>query len=94
MLTIVPVVEGDGDADALPELLVRILQEKYERYDVAVLRGKTKVVKANGRQNLEKKLDKFLGHAQNKPECAAILVVVDADEDCPVKIGSGSYSTL
>ena len=86
MRTMVPVVEGDGDADALPELLVRILQEKYERYDVAVLRGKTKVVKANGRQNLEKKLDKFLGHAQNKPECAAILVVVDADEDCPVKL--------
>ena len=84
MLTIVPVVEGDGDADALPELLARILREKYDRYDVAVLRGRTKVVKLNGRQNLEKKLDKFLGHAQNKPKCGAILVLVDADEDCPV----------
>ena len=86
MLTIVPVVEGDGDADALPELVVRILQEKYNRYDVFVLHGKTKVVKTNGRQNLEKKLDKFLGHAQNKPKCGAILVLVDADSDCPVAL--------
>lgn len=86
MRTIVPIVEGDGDADALPELLARILQDKYGRYDVAVVRGKTKVVKANGRQNLEKKLEKFLGHAQNKPNCGAILVLVDADEDCPVTL--------
>ncbi len=86
MFTIVPVVEGDGDVDALPELVVRIIQEKYKRYDVLVLRGKTRVVKTNGRQNLEKKLDRFLKHAQNKPKCGAILVLVDADKDCPVKL--------
>ena len=86
MLTIVPVVEGDGDVAALPELLVRILQEKYNRYDVFVLQGKTAVVKTNGRQNLEKKLDKFLRHAQNKPNCGAILILVDADIDCPVTL--------
>ena len=86
MLTIVPVVEGDGDADALPELLVRILREKYNRYDVVVLQGKTKVVKTNGRQTLEKKLGKFLAHAQNKPKCGGILVLVDADRDCPVTL--------
>ena len=84
MLTIVPVVEGDGDAAALPGLLVRILQEKYNRYDVLVAQGRTKVVNANSRQKLEKKLDKFLGHAQNKPKCGAILILVDADTDCPV----------
>ena len=86
MLTIVPVVEGDGDAAALPELLVRILQNKYNRYDVFVAQGKTRVVKANGRPNLEKKLDKFLRHAQNKPGCGAILILVDADVDCPVDL--------
>ena len=87
MLTIVPLVEGDGDADALPELLVRILHEKYNRYDVLVAQGKTKVVKANGRSNLEKKLHRFLAHAQKKPKCGAILILVDADIDCPVKLG-------
>ena len=86
MLTIVPVVEGDGDVAALPELLGRILLEKYDRPDVMVAQGKSGVVKANGRTNLEKKLDKFLQHAQNKPGCGAILVLVDADEDCPVTV--------
>jgi hypothetical protein len=41
-------------------------------------------VKANGRPNLLNKLDKFLQHAQNKPDCDAILVLLDADNDCPV----------
>ena len=84
MLTIVPVVEGDGDAAALPELLGRILRDKYNRHDVSVAQGKTRVVKAKGRQNLERKLDRFLRYAQNKPECGAILILVDADVDCPV----------
>lgn len=86
MLTIVPVVEGDGDAVALPELLIRILREKYGLYDVSVAQGKTRVVKANGRHNLENKLEKFLRHAQNKPSCGAILIVVDADSDCPLEL--------
>ena len=86
MPTIVPVVEGDGDAAAVPELLMRILHERYNRYDVFVAQGKSKVVKANGRQNLEKKLDKFLQHAQRKPRCRAILVLLDADVDCPVTL--------
>ena len=86
MRAIVPVVEGDGDAVAFPGLLMRILQERYERHDVVVAQGKTGVVKANGRQNLEKRLDKFLQYAQSKPRCGAILVLVDADEDCPVTL--------
>ncbi len=42
------------------------------------------MVNAQNRANLEKKLEKFLAHAQNKPDCAAVLVLVDADNDCPV----------
>ena len=85
MPVIVPIVEGDGDAAALPGLLTRILAEKYGRGDVLVAHGK-RVVKANGRQNLERKLDRFLGHAQNRPDCAAVLIVVDADDDCPAEL--------
>ncbi len=86
MLTIVPIVEGDGDVAALPQLLMRILSERCERYDVVVAQGKGKVVKANGRQTLERKFDKFLKHAQNKPDCGAILVLIDSDDDCPVDL--------
>ena len=86
MVTIVPVVEGDGDAAAFPELLVRILWNIYDRHDVSVAQGKTKVVKANSRQKLENRLDSFLKHAQKKPGCGAILILVDADDECPVTL--------
>lgn len=84
MPTIVPIVEGPGDVSALPQLLVRILHQMHGRHDIFVAQGKSRVVNAQNRSNLEKKLDKFLGHAQNKPDCGAVLVLVDADEDCPV----------
>ena len=86
MVTIVPVVEGDGDAAALPELLVRILGERFNRYDVLVAQGKTKVVKANGKDKLETDPGRFLQHAQKKPGCGAILILVDADDECPVSL--------
>ena len=86
MITIVPVVEGDGDASALPELLNRIISTKFNRYDIVVAEGKSKVVKANGLDKLKNKLEKFLLHAQNKPKCGAILILVDADTECPVTL--------
>ena len=86
MISIVPVVEGDGDASALPELLNRIISTKFNRYDIVVAEGKSKVVKANGLDKLKNKLEKFLLHAQNKPKCAAILILVDADTECPVTL--------
>ena len=86
MTTIVPVVEGPGDVSAFPSLLGRILWERYERTDVIVAQGTSRVVKANGRQNLENKLERFLQHALNKPECDAILVLLDTDGECPVEL--------
>ena len=86
MISIVPVVEGDGDASALPELLNRIISTKFNRYDIVVAEGKSKVVKANGLDKLKNKLEKFLLHAQNKPKCGAILILVDADTECPVTL--------
>ena len=84
MPTIIPVVEGPGDVDALPGLLYRILSEKLGHYDVMVAHGKANVVNAHNRSNLENKLEKYLRYALNQPDCAAILVLVDADDDCPV----------
>ena len=91
MLNIVPIVEGDGDIGAFSALLSKIIHGKYQRYDVSVAQGKGQVVKANGRGNLENKLDKFLGHAQNRPNCGAILVLVDSDSDCPVTLAQELY---
>ena len=88
MTTIVPVVEGPGDVSAFPSLLGRILWERYERTDVIVAQGNM-VVRANGRRKLESKLENFLQHAQNKPQCDAILVLLDADDGCPVNLAQG-----
>lgn len=86
MPTIVPVVEGPGDVAALPDLMRRILGEKFDRYDVIVAQGKRGVVSANGRSNLESNPEKFLRHALNKPRCDAILILLDADSCCPVEL--------
>ena len=84
MLTIVPIVEGDGDVTAFPELLGRILYERCNRHDVIVAQGKGKVVKGNSRTRLEADIGRYIQHAQNKPECDAIIVLLDSDVDCPV----------
>ena len=92
MTTIVPVVEGAGDVSAFPSLLGRILFERYNRPDVRVAQG-SMVVRANGRQNLENKLERFLQHALNKPDCDAILVLLDTDGDCPVATGPTAFAS-
>ena len=84
MPTIVPIVEGPGEVPALPDLMYRILSQMYQRPDVMVGWGKGGVVNAKGRYKLENNLAKFVQHALNKPDCAAILILVDADDDCPV----------
>ena len=75
---IVAIVEGDGELDALPDLLRRILWERLCRFDIAARRPKA----ANGKPDLLKKFEKFLEYALLE-SCDAILVLVDADEECP-----------
>ena len=78
---IVAIVEGVGDKNAVPSLVRKILQEQLDRYDIGT--GKSKV--ANGRENLVGKFEKFVEYAMiDNP--SAILVLVDADEDCPVEL--------
>ncbi len=84
MPTIIPVVEGPGDLVALPQLAGRILQQMQTPPGIIVAQGKSRVVMTKGRSNLEANPEKFLKHAQNKPDCGAILVLLDADNDCPV----------
>ncbi len=86
MTTIVPVVEGEGDVAAFPGLLGRILLERFNRADVVVAQGKAMVVNANGRSTLENRLERFIQYAQYKPDCGAILVLLDTDGECPVEL--------
>ena len=80
---IVPIVEGPGDKKAAPHLVRRILHERLCRYDLKVEQPKG----ANGRPRLLSRLEDFLAYAKKTPECAAILVLIDADKDCPRELG-------
>ncbi|HEY6328944.1 MAG TPA: DUF4276 family protein [Blastocatellia bacterium] len=88
MPSLVPIVEGAGDASAVPVLLRKILGG-LGRYDIAVARAKN----ANGRGNLDKAdgLERFIRYAWKEPDCGAIVVLVDADKECPAELAR-SYS--
>lgn len=76
---IAAIVEGDGDVKAVPGLLRRILGERLLRYDIQATNPK----QAHGKPNLLKKFEQFLQYAVID-NCDAILVILDADEQCPV----------
>ena len=76
--SIIAIVEGPGDKNSVPELIRRILYEWLYRHDISNL----KAIPANGKPKLLKKFEKFLEYAISE-KCAAILVVLDADSDCP-----------
>lgn len=82
---IIAIVEGAGEESAVPSLIRRILWERLQRYDIEIPRAKVKV--ANGKENLIGKFEEFIEYAM-EDGCAAILVLLDADEDCPVELAS------
>ena len=80
MPKIVPIVEGDGEMEAVPILLRRILHDRLGAYDWRV--GLPK--KAHGLPALRKKLSNFIRYAQIEPEATHILIILDLDDGCPM----------
>ena len=80
---IVPIVEGQGDETAAPVLLRRILHERMDKYDLEVKQPK----RAKGKGALVRRLEGFLEYASLTGGCVAILVLLDADKDCPMELG-------
>ena len=78
--SIVAIVEGPGDKNSVPGLIRRILYERFERYDIAVSQSKV----AHTKSKLLGKLEQLIGYALLE-NCAAILVLVDADDECPLE---------
>ena len=69
---------------AAPGLIRRILGDRLGRYDIPYIR----TIRANGKPDLVKRLEIHLRRAAvRRPD--AILVLVDADDECPVEaVGS------
>lgn len=77
MPKLVPVVEGDGEVEAVPVLLRRLLEEEYQVYDWQVIRPKN----AHGCGNLSQPngIERFVEFALLEPECDGVLVLIDGD---------------
>ena len=78
-MVVQPIVEGQGDEAAVP-ILLRRLAEKAEAWNVRIARPHRR------RRNLlarKADLQTAVRVARLTPDCAGILILFDADDDCP-----------
>ena len=84
-MKLIAIVEGHGDVEAVRVLLRRVLQEKWQRYDVVIERSmrvpKGKLLKPG---ELERAV-RFSGKRRTSAT-DGIVVLVDADDDCPAEL--------
>jgi hypothetical protein len=89
---VVPIVEGKGEVEAVPILIQRWLAfRRYQNVEVHVdgpvrAPGRGAITVPHNDQD-ELGIEYYIGHAsRRRPD--AILVVLDADEDCPATLGA------
>ena len=83
-MTVVPIVEGHGDAVAVPVLLRRLVSaaSAWEvRIDEPIRCNRSQLVKQD-------ELRKRVRLARLRKDCAAILIIFDSDDDCPVELAA------
>ena len=77
--SVVSIVEGHSEVDSVP-VLMRRLQDKWREYKIEI----EKPVRARRYQIIKKgELERRVILAMRRPNCRAILLILDADEDCP-----------
>ena len=77
-----PIVEGKGEIEAVP-LLCRRFLDALGAYQVKINRP----IKRNRHQLIDHtELSKSIEIALEQPNCQAILILFDADGDCPKKV--------
>ncbi|MXZ23971.1 MAG: hypothetical protein F4Y80_03720 [Caldilineaceae bacterium SB0665_bin_21] len=74
---IVAIVEGPGDRKAVPDLVRNILWA-CNHFEIPVSRA----IQTGGKPSLLRKFEQYLRYAVVEG-CKAILVLLDADEECP-----------
>ncbi|HHC24661.1 MAG TPA: DUF4276 family protein [Desulfobacterales bacterium] len=80
MPCIIPIVEGQGERDAVPLLLRRILHQ-HQLWHWSAARP----IAAGNLNKLKKKLGQFVTYAQKKKDCGGILILLDLDDGCPAE---------
>ena len=82
-MKIQPIVEGHGDAAALPVLLRRLVEEAQAwnvRIGRPIRRRRDQLVQ-------EPEVKRAVRLARLQPDCGAILVLLDGNSDCPAELG-------
>lgn len=84
------IVEGDGELKAAPKLLSKALLH-IERYDVSPGRtqntgGRAKLLRSERRSAKDRRFEDYIERAYREPNEDAVLVLLDADNDCPVTL--------
>jgi hypothetical protein len=82
---IVPIVEGHGEVDAIPVLLRRLFMD-WDRHDLLNEIGKPQRKKRTKITKLGE-LENEIAFAATEEGCEAILVIIDADDDCAAELG-------
>ena len=83
-VTIASIVEGDGEVRALPKLLYRLAREAA----VPGLRVPTPMRVPRGKLTAPGGIERAVGAAAQRVGAAGgILVLLDADDDCPATLG-------
>lgn len=82
-MKIQPIVEGHGEVAAVPVLLRR-LRDVFGDYSVDV---NSPIRRKRGEIVQESALRKSIQLARIQPDCGAILVLFDSDDDCPKELG-------
>ena len=78
-MRIQPIVEGDGEVPAMPVLLRRLL-EVAQTYQISV---NSPFRVPRGKMKKETVLRKYVSLARMQEDCAGIVVLFDADDECP-----------
>ena len=82
-MKIQPVVEGHGEVEAVPILLRRLIAEAGA-WQIGVGRP----VRRKRHQLVhEPELERSVRIALERPDCSAILILFDGDDDCPAELG-------
>jgi hypothetical protein len=80
--SIVPIVEGHSEVKSVPVLMRRFLQ-LHSIYDVVIERP----IRVKRQQVIkEGQLERAIARALIRPNCRAIVIILDADDDCPKEL--------
>ena len=82
-MRIVPIVEGHGERQAVPILLRRLL----ERCNAHHVRVETPIRVPKGQLRKPDRLERAVRLACRVANDVAILILLDADDDCPAELG-------